>query len=327
MSNLLSKVLILLCCVPITAHSLTPVYCTNAYKPTVELWVKVYDELLNKNATVRGTTYIQPVKGNGVKDKRHKNLARDTIVFIPDGTTLMEPVDLIFYFHGLGGFKERDFKTRTLRHTVGFPPEKNYVLVIPEMPWSQHTSTPRTRQGYVFTHKDSFPTFVRTIMNIVNTHFSKTQKTKNVLYKIVPDTAILLGHSAGGSTIMALSRSGGLNWLHKHAEALSIKIIFSDAAYDHWVDITWRYFRRTRSAALTQFILLTRKWDKPYKHTVRFLKRFKKVPPNIQFVVFNRKEKTHGDIGDEALTWVYPPIENMEEDEEGFGCGEGEDYE
>ena len=50
------------------------------------------------------------------------------------------------------------------------------------------------------------------------------------------------------------------------------------------------------------------------KQPKRFLKKFKKIPNNIRHESFNRKKMTHGDIGDQAFTWIY----RLEES----GCGE-----
>jgi len=300
----------------LSAHALTLVYASGSYAPTKKTWVKVYEKLTEKGTSVKGTTYIMPVKGNGFKDRLHKNGARDTIIFIPDSTNFKQPIDVIFYFHGLGGFKERDFDTRVLSHTATIDSTKNYVIVIPEMPWSKNTSTPRTRQGRVFTKKGQFGVFVESVRDRLREHFHP-----NCLEDRCPVTPphvlgdiTLLGHSAGGSTIMSISRSGGLNWLYDAAGASSVNVIFSDASYGRWLDIAWKYFNP--HVPRTEFIILTRKWDKPYRHTKRFLNKFKKPPVNIKHIVFSRKT-THAGIGDQSFDWVYGPNADS-------GCGEGE---
>jgi hypothetical protein len=297
------------------SHAFTPVHASRAYKPTVKTWTEVYEHLTKDDNSIKGTTYIGPLKGNGYIDRRHKNNARDTIVFIPTCTNFKQPIDIIFYFHGLGGFKKRDFGTRVLEHTTLIDPTKNYVIVIPEMPWSKNTSTPRTRQGRVFTKKGAFGTFVGGVRDILREHFHP--KCNKEQCPVSPPHILgditLLGHSAGGSTLMSISRSGGLNWLHNSAKALSVKVIFSDASYGRWLDITWKYFNPRVWG--TEFLILTRKWDRPYNNMRRFLKRFKKTPTNVRHVVFNR-HVTHSEIGDRSFGWVY--------DFETSGCGEGD---
>ena len=114
---------------------------------------------------------------------------------------------------------------------------------------------------------------------------------------------------------MSISKSGGLDWLYNRKQRPHVKIVFSDAGYGHWTDVAWKYFKSRIDKHYTEFILLTRKWDRPHRNTKRWLKRFRNVPSNIIHKVFNRKT-THAGIGDQALEWAY----YLEES----GCGEGE---
>jgi hypothetical protein len=292
---------------------------TNAltYSKTKQVWEKVYDDLTKHQKAVRGLTYIAPLRGNGYTDRLHKNGRRDTIVFIPQDTDLSKPVDFIFYFHGLGGFKERDFKTRILRHTKSIPSSANYIIIIPEMPWSKNTSTPRTRQTLVFQKKKEFPTFVAAVTKIAVSLAAPTiaERVRCFVHNICAlpiAKAILLGHSAGGGTLMSISRSGNLDWFYNKRRAKEVKIIFSDAAYGQWLAMTWTYFKAKEVSVYgwawqTEFILLTRKGDKPHRHTLRFLKRLNKIPKNITHIEFERHLMTHNDIGNTSFKWVYGP--------------------
>jgi hypothetical protein len=294
---------------------------SGSYHKTVSTWKTVYYELTKNNTTVRGATFIAPIMGNGYKDPKHKNKARDTIIFVPENTSFDKPIDLILYFHGLGGFKERDFRTRVLRHTKSFKEQdKNFIIVIPEMPWSKHTSTPKSRQGRVFTGKHQFSTFISSVVKIIVTLFDPSPVRRNQCAeyghcKFNFGDFILIGHSAGGSALMSISRSGGMDWLYDRSPQPLVKVIFSDAGYGYWTDITWKYFKSKTDRYYTRFILLTRKWDKPYRHTKRFLKKIRKIPTNIMHVIIDRKI-SHSGIGDQTFKWVYIPEES--------GCGEGE---
>lgn len=295
----------------------------NTYNRTKKTWEKAYRESTQLDNAPRGTTYISPIKGNGYPDRLHKNRARDTIIFVPEGINFNESIDVIFYFHGLGGFKKRDFGTRVLSHLKYFKEKKkNYLVVIPEMPWSRNTSTPRSRQGRVFNKKDQFATFTNSVIKVVVALFepSVVKRSQCMEYNLCQfnfGNIILVGHSAGGSTLMSISKSGGLDWLYtrKRGGALSVKVIFSDAGYGRWTDITWKNFRLKGPNTHTKFILLTRKWDRPHKNTKRFLKRFKTIPNNIRHIVFDRKIVTHAGIGDQALKWAHLL--------DWSGCGEG----
>jgi hypothetical protein len=267
---------------------------SSTYHITKEAWKKAYQELVQENKTARGTTYIAPLKGNGYSDKLHKNKARDTVLFIPENIDFKKPIDFIYWFHGLGGFKERDFRTRVLRHTKNIKKNKNYIIIIPEMPWSTNTSTPKTRQTRVFQKEGQFSLFTNSVIKIVDSLFSTTPVIGNVC---------LLGHSAGGGTLMSISKSKGLDWLYNQKKIGTIKIIFSDAAYGYWLSTTWKHFKSKQNGV--EYLLLTRKGGKPYRLTMRFLKKFKTIPKNIKHTIFKRK-KTHEWIGNNSFRWVYP---------------------
>ena len=280
---------------------------SSTYQKSKHVWKNIYGNLTQKGKTVRGATYLAPIKGNGYTDKLHKNGARNTIIFVPETTSFEDPVDLIFYFHGLGGFKKRDFQDRVLQHTKDVPKDKNYIIIIAEMPWSKNTMTPRTRQGRVFLKKKDFPLFVTSIFKITTSLFDPSPLRRDICMEkntcsLKMGEVVLLGHSAGGSTLMSISRSGGLDWLCEQG-AKKVKVIFSDASYGHWFDVTWRHFKN-KNLDRVEILSLVRKWDKPHRHMKRFLKKFKKIPKNVKLVVFERK-KTHAMIGDSSFEWIY----------------------
>ena len=295
------------------------------HQKTKMLWSRAYRDLTEQEQSIRGGTFIGPLEGNGTNDRLHNNKARNTIIFVPQDVNFEKPVDLIFYFHGLGGFKDRDFRTRVLRHTKTLNvSNSNYILVIPEMPWSINTSTPRTRQGRVFYKKNQFSLFLNSTIAVIVAIFDSSDVRANTCIKknicqFNFGDAILIGHSAGGSALKSISKSGGMDELYTKFNAQSVSVVFSDAGYGHWTDVTWKYFKLKKQTP-TEFVLLTRKWDRPYNNTVRFLKKFRKKPDNIRHIVFGRREMTHGDIGDHALTWAYSSHESE--------CGErGINYE
>lgn len=293
-----------------------------AYHKTETLWKTIYKDMVSSGTAPTGISYIGPLPGNGLVDRRHKNKSRDTIIFMPMEINLDKPVDVIVWLHGLGGFKKRDFETRVLKNTNELvKSKKNFIIIIPEMPWSKNTDTPRTRQGRVFVKKDQFATFMKSATAVVNDYLipirTNKHESEKVKHKLTVGKAILIGHSAGGSALMSISRSGGLDWLSENfvGGANDVKIVFSDAGYGYWTDHTWlSYKKRTDS----EFVLLVRKGDKPHKHTKRFLKRFRKKPANIKTIVFKRSAYSHSDIGDQALMWAYRDTMF-----ERSGCGEG----
>lgn len=269
------------------------------YGPTEDRVRGAYVDLLSTKDVSPGSLIVFNAPGNGGVDTKHKNRKRDTIIYIPSTLRADERIDVIFFFHGLGGFSERDFKIRILRHTQKFlSNNRNYIIVVPEMPWSKNTSTPRSRQGRVFLSPGDFPVFTDSIISRASAALNIKESN------FILGSAILIGHSAGGSTLKSISKSGGLDWLHTTRRFRNVRIIFSDAGYGSWTQATWRSFKM-RASSNTEFIFLTRRWDRPYNNTIKFLKGFREIPSNIVHKVFERKEATHTQIGDQALAWSY----------------------
>ena len=93
-------------------------------------------------------SFVKQFSENGGVDRYHVNKARDTIVFIPSNVRKDEPINVIYWFHGLNGFGQRTFSERLLpQFKFLIEQNANFIAVIPEMPWSQNTTTPRKRQG------------------------------------------------------------------------------------------------------------------------------------------------------------------------------------
>lgn len=252
------------------------------YKKTLELWKAALDT--NK---LKGSTWFGTLSGNGEKDRLHKNRRRTTIIYKPawfDSTK--KNTEMIFWFHGCGGFGERTFAIRTLGHVPSMKAE-NFIFVIPEMPWSQNTSTHCKRQSRAWngtTHED-IKAFYDGVLAVIERLWCVNSDFAHIT---------MIGHSAGGSALANAARSGGLSYIKPD------RIVFSDASYGRWADQLWKYYGKQNPHL--KLLLFVRKWDKPYRHTVRFLKGLRIRPPNIYLKVFSHKIYTHGRIGDESLS-------------------------
>ena len=109
------------------------------------------DESISELFEVKGRTWIGSIPTNGFDDPgKLLGKDRDTIIFAPYSTdlatsTTSEPapnrlnrVEIIFLFHDFGGFSYEMFLE--VAQTLGQMSERNYILVIPEMPWSVYTN-------------------------------------------------------------------------------------------------------------------------------------------------------------------------------------------
>jgi len=271
-------VIFLLASVPATAND--SIYNSEVYDRTTRAWRQAVQE-----HSLAGVSWLGVVPGNGDVDRRHRNRARATLIYVPATFNRLKSFELVFFFHGLNGF--RSLNGRVGNSIVAMErQDRNFILVVPEMPWSANTSTRRGRQGYAWSGRthENLDTFYSCVID--------TLRTK--LY-IDPNVGqiTMIGHSAGGSALKSAARSGALDRIRPNL------IVFSDAGYGTWTDQTWDHYAARSS---TRFVLLVRKWDTPHRHTVRFLRRFgKHTPKNIRMIVYPRREWSHTRIGNESM--------------------------
>ena len=256
----------------------------NVYQRTVRRWRTALVK-----AKFRQTTYIQRFSAAGGTDRRHSNGGRDTVIMIPDNVDLSEEVNVLFWFHGLNGFSSRTFEKRLmpqLNYLASI--RSNYIIVIPEMPWSTNTTTPRGRQGKVWTgrHGDNFNKFYKDVIKTIESHFLHPDYEANIEYR-----NIIVGHSAGGSAISSLAKSGQIT------EVNIDMIVFSDASYGRWLENTWRYHVSGSDTALCVYV---RDGDTPHDMLKRFLRDYRAASDDINIKVLRRSIQHHM-IGDRIL--------------------------
>jgi len=260
------------------------------YAPTVEAW-----ETSLKELWVGGTSWIGVLNGNGVNDRRHINRARDSIIFVPACADFRRPVNTLVFFHGLEGFSKRDFQKRIIPHVQKLCQSgMNFVLLIPELPWSKNVrrSKKGARRVWRGVRGDNFATYVQNSLMKIRTGPFNIKHKGWVMGEI-----ILIGHSNGGSALRFAAKGGGLEKIKPS------KIVFSDADYGMWTKATWDHYIKKHPQ--TQLYVLVRGGDTPHKQTRRFLRSFEKgIPTNIHMKVFSRTSYSHTDIGDEALLWA-----------------------
>lgn len=261
------------------------------YKPTLKRWGKAV-----KLSTLNIDSWIW---NQDVSDQFHKNKKRDAILAIPEASS-PEDMTLVVWMHGLGGFSSKTFQNRIIPQIAYLADrEESFAFLIPEMPWSLNTSTPRRRQGRVWDSDYPLDKFV--------SEAKQRLSEWAVLKKGIPlgtVRIVVVGHSAGGSAIMSASKEGGLCKLAPE------HIIWSDASYGSWLSRGWNGCIKHLGEEVSLHVLV-RKWDKPHKNAEAFFRRLKTTDgnPNILYQVLDRKRWSHGKIGNSVfeLTDAFPP--------------------
>lgn len=247
---------------------------------------------LDKTSNVSSSTYI--MKKSGGKDPLHSHKHRDVIVWIPDTTDLSRDFISIIWFHGHWGYvPKRTFENRTLKQLVPMT-SKNFVLILPEMPWSVHTKTPTKRNSQLWKKPGDFLKFVQQVENLLLKHrnrgskFAQTSRKKlgKIDYRIV-------GHSAGGSTIKRLGITGDLCKINPSL------VVWSDSSYGLWLRRAWDGCLGNHRNTLVK--VFVSKGDSPWKRATQFVGDFQGPIENFELHVKRKPRWTHKLIGDNIV--------------------------
>ena len=266
----------------------------------------------NTNATPAGWMYhalyenkvcgklvsIQTIS-EGQNDKYHKLGSRDTIIVIPAEAEHASTIELIYWFHGLTGFKEKTFKKR-LGPQYGWLINQHKVpavLVVVEMPWSRFTRTQWKRQGKVFRKRDQFLNYANEVEHRILQHLA-TNGIPNF-------TRVIFGHSAGGSAIASAAKYGGL------CKKKPRGIVFSDSTYGSWFQRSWRgCLRSYLKHSQTRVVVLGQSIGAPWKQYSAWARKNTYDRKKIEALMLHFPW-THGLIGNNAMPLFYGKFKNL----------------
>ncbi len=256
------------------------VFDKGVYIKTVQQWVKS----VSKVSDVSSTTYIS--KKVGGKDKLHRTGHRDVIVWVPDTTDLTKDFTLLIWFHGHYGYvPSRTFEDRTLRQIVPLARSKNFVIAIPEMPWSVHTSTPTKRNSLLWTKQGQFLQFVAQVHTTLSYH-NNGNRMGSIDHRIV-------GHSAGGSTIKRLGLTGDLCKLKPSM------VVWSDSSYGLWLQNAWDGCLKDHRDIIVKVFVA--KGDSPWWRATQFMGQFQGPQESLELHVKEKPRWSHKLIGDNIV--------------------------
>jgi hypothetical protein len=182
---------------------------------------------------VRGRTWIGNIPANGLNDE-NKLLGkdRDTIIFAPYSTNLdiggSNRVEIIVLLHDFGGFSYDMFQA--IAQSLVELQQRNYVLVIPEMPWSAYTdyaSVQDNRIDVQIDYEQFITQTVETMDSAFGTSFSG-QTNAQYLYNTV------VGVGAGATTIVESKKANVYRFfgLEPNKSVLGISPNSTDQATD-----------------------------------------------------------------------------------------------
>ena len=290
-------ILFLIAAMVLPASAVAQTHTINFSKGVNQKVVKGWADSLDKISDINSTTYIR--KKAGGEDKLHRTGHRDVIVWIPDTTDLTRDFIVVLWFHGHRGYvPHRTFRDRTLKQFVPYAQIRqspNFVVVIPEMPWSIHTKTPTKRNSRLWKNPGDFIEFVMQVERILTRHYINTLlegvKGKTAVAQMGKINYRIVGHSAGGSTIKRIAITGDLCRINPSM------IVWSDSSYGRWLDDAWNNCLGSAKIPTEVFV---RKGGSPWKNATRLMSEFQGQPPFLHLHVKTGKW-THKTIGNNIV--------------------------
>jgi len=169
--------------------------------------------------------YYGHIPGNGEADKKNRPNARTSIVAAPWYFDATQPWELIYFFHGLGGFQSKSFSNRIIPNIKKLIKEKrNFVYVKPQL--GHGAFGHRDGQTDSFNpekHPGRGGDFAIYHNNIIMTIQKHITSTKTPIAKTMQVS--MYAWSAGGATIGRIAASGAM------AKIKPSRIFFADAEY------------------------------------------------------------------------------------------------
>jgi len=238
--------------------------------PRLDKYADAWSEALASQGLI-GTTWIGVMDHNGKTDSVGVSASgRLTIIFAPCTTNFNNPIEVMYYWHGIKGFgftttdnTFNDFNERMAPQSKALSDSgRNFVLVFPEMPWSggdQNEYSYRntdTRSSSVFSGDD----------NLVSMHNEALSHIRGWGNTNVELTSIV-GHSKGGHPLQIAADNGQL------AQLAPGKITLSDSDYWDSSRAVWNNYVKSSS---TELNLIAQHQDNDGAHaptywTIKFL--------------------------------------------------------
>ena len=262
-------------------------------EPLLQTTLRKWERALSEQG-LAGRTVIEKLASNGHDDNlQRQEWGRETLIFAPGSTDFTQPVELMYYFHGLRGFggpsSNNDFKTILAPQTKQLVDAgRNFVLVVPEMPWSAGSGTESAMQART-TRERQLPTLRRAGEGIMFVQFD--MDVRQVIARefrltppFIPAYKSMTAHSAGGAAMLHASRS---------LAALQINAItLADADYYLVSQHVWDDYVKTNPTVELNLLVqspATSPDNTPTKNTLDFLRNTFRDPD------FNTQTVTHFD--------------------------------
>jgi murein endopeptidase len=212
----------------------------------LDTYAEGWSEALAKQGLI-GKTWIGVMDHNGKTDSTGlTTTGRLTIIFAPCTTNLANPVEIMYYWHGIKGFSYtttgttfNDFNERMAPQSKSMSMAgRNFVLVFPEMPWSggdkgmYSSRNTGSRSTAVWSGDDGLVSMHSEALGYIRSFNMGTPSVSLIS---------IVGHSKGGHPLYLAANNGQL------AQLAPGKITLSDADYWKSSKAVWDEYVKSNS--------------------------------------------------------------------------------
>lgn len=249
-------------------------------EPTKAQWKKAVEKHLPP-----GRSWIGICTHQGFNDEKYK-ASRANIIWYSNSTDFKQPWELIYFFHGLKEFTGKTFEKQIAPQiSTAVSQGRNFVLVMPELPWSKEFGG--GRQSSAFSEKESFTKYHTEILNNI--------KGLSKISDPAPSYISIHAHSAGG---------GALKNIAQDLQTIKPKRLFlSDCDYTGVTSAVWKRYVNTNAGKDVWMTCLTTK-GKTRKATEKVFKDEIKEIQKERELYHIKTKKSHSWCGENCMITI-----------------------
>ena len=180
-----------------------------------------------------GRSWIGICASQGMDDTAYK-ASRSNIIWYSNSTDFKQPWELMYFFHGLNEFTSKTFEKQIAPQiSTAVSQGRNFVLVMPELPWSKAFGGKR-QKGAFKPGSTSFEKYHTEILNNIKLIAGSSET-------ITPSFIAIYAHSAGGGALQNAANDQSLKKIKPN------KLFLSDCDYMGATKAVWNNYAKAET--------------------------------------------------------------------------------
>ena len=201
------------------------------YPATTAQWKKTVEKQLPPGRSWIGICASQGMDDTEFDDSK---ASRSNIIWYSNSTDFKQPWELMYFFHGLNEFTGKTFEKQIAPQiSTAVSQGRNFVLVMPELPWSKAFGGKR-QKGAFRPGSTSFKKYHTEILNNIKLITGNSKA-------VTPSFISICAHSAGGGALQNAANDKSLNKIKPN------KLFLSDCDYMGATKAVWNNYAKAET--------------------------------------------------------------------------------